>query len=134
MNIENLNKVIYLLIKGEITKLTVGRDPSCEIEIPQDKTEISRFHCEISTNNDGSFILKDISTNGTFVNKKKIHRTSIKIGLTDEFIIGQYRFTLNGQFQDLSKEAAVKSFGIEKIYNNEFANDLCVLTLPTVAE
>ena len=120
MNIENLNKVIYLLIKGEITKLTVGRDSSCEIEIPQDKTEISRFHCEISTSNDGSFILKDISTNGTFVNKKKIHRTSIKIGLTDEFIIGQYRFTLNGQFQDLSKEAAVKSFGIEKIYNNEF--------------
>ena len=120
IEINNITNKFSLLIKGEKNKITIGRLSSCDIVIPEDKNEISRTHCIIESKSDSTFLLHDQSTNGTFIKKQKVLKRSVKIGIKEYFVVGQYKFSISGQFQDLYKEAAVKSFGIEKIYNNEF--------------
>ena len=120
IEINNITNKFSLLIKGEKNKIAIGRLSSCDIVIPEDKNEISRTHCIIESKSDGTFFLHDQSTNGTFIKKQKVLKRSVKIGIKEYFVVGQYKFSISGQFQDLYKEAAVKSFGIEKVYNNEF--------------
>lgn len=57
------------------TRLVIGRDTSCDIQLLE--PEISRRHCEIERQN-GFFILKDLSRNGTFLNQKRIQEARLK--------------------------------------------------------
>jgi pSer/pThr/pTyr-binding forkhead associated (FHA) protein len=59
--------------KGEIT---IGRDPETDIQI--DNISVSRVHAKI-LKGPNRYILHDLSsTNGTFVNGKKIKKRSLK--------------------------------------------------------
>jgi putative nucleotidyltransferase with HDIG domain len=63
--------------------LTVGRDPENKISL--DHTAISRFHCTISAA-DGVYYVEDLdSTNGTYLNGRRIQRDKLSPG--DELII-----------------------------------------------
>ncbi|MBF4691853.1 FHA domain-containing protein [Fusibacter ferrireducens] len=67
----------------------IGRDERCEVSI--DETSISREHARLYTQN-ATFLIEDLnSTNGTFVNNKKIlNKTVISHG--DELRIGHCDF------------------------------------------
>ena len=47
--------------------LTIGRDDDCDIVIPD--RQVSRFHAEVTLNENGDFLLSDLkSKNGTTLN------------------------------------------------------------------
>jgi pSer/pThr/pTyr-binding forkhead associated (FHA) protein len=79
-------------LKGEIQEfsketITVGRHPSSDLKFPADLTIISRRHAEIKREGN-QFRLIDRSTNGTFVNGKKITETLLRDGDVLEFADG----------------------------------------------
>ena len=71
-------------MKGEIQEfsestITIGRKPSNHLKFPADFTNISRNHAEIVR--DGNrFRLLDHSTNGTFVNGKRVQEAYLRDG------------------------------------------------------
>ncbi|HEY3323921.1 MAG TPA: FHA domain-containing protein [Planctomycetota bacterium] len=67
-------------------KMVVGREPSCEIHI--DNLGVSRNHCAF-INRENTFVIQDLgSSNGTYVNGRKI--TEYYLNDADEIIIGKY--------------------------------------------
>ncbi len=71
-------------LKGEIqefaqSEITVGRHPSCGVRFPADLVLVSRNHARIAREGN-SFKLIDSSTNGTFVNGKRIKEVMLKTG------------------------------------------------------
>ena len=71
-------------LKGQIQEfaegsILVGRHPSCHVRFPADVTALSRTHAEI-VRDGNQFRLVDKSTNGTFVNGKRITETFLKSG------------------------------------------------------
>ena len=76
------------LMDGETAVL--GRSRNCNWCLPDPRNAISSRHCEIRRDGDG-FLLKDVSTNGTFVNDST-ERMSLehRLGAGDLIRIGQY--------------------------------------------
>lgn len=71
-------------LKGEIQEfsepeITIGRHPSCLVRFPADLVLISRNHAGI-VREGNTFRLVDSSTNGTFVNGKRIKEVVLKNG------------------------------------------------------
>ena len=71
-------------LKGQIQEfaegsILVGRHPSCHVRFPADVTVLSRTHAEI-VRDGNQFRLVDKSTNGTFVNGKRITEMFLKSG------------------------------------------------------
>lgn len=79
-------------LKGEIQEfaegsILVGRHPSCHVRFPAEVTVLSRKHAEI-VRDGNQFRLADMSTNGTFVNGKRITETFLKSGDVISFAEG----------------------------------------------
>ncbi len=83
-------KVQFFHIKGPLplsgkessfygSLITIGRNPSCHLRFPSDLTYISRQHAEI-VREGNQFKLIDRSTNGTFLNGKRIQEGFLKDG------------------------------------------------------
>ncbi len=66
--------------------MKIGRKPGCEIQI--DNLSVSGEHANIFTVGDDSFIQDLGSTNGTFINNKKITKHHLKNG--DTVVIGKH--------------------------------------------
>lgn len=71
-------------MKGEIQEfsespITIGRNPSNHLKFPADFTNISRDHAEI-VREGNKFRLIDHSTNGTFVNGKRVQDVYLRDG------------------------------------------------------
>ncbi|MEW6332238.1 MAG: FHA domain-containing protein [Pseudomonadota bacterium] len=66
--------------------MKIGRKPGCEIHI--DNLSVSGEHANIFTVGDDSFIQDLGSTNGTFINNKKISKHHLKNG--DTVVIGKH--------------------------------------------
>jgi len=71
-------------LKGEIQEfsepvISVGRHPSSHVQFPKDMTLISRKHAEIVREGNRQKLV-DHSTNGTFVNGKKVQERYLKDG------------------------------------------------------
>lgn len=71
-------------LKGEIQEfpdghITIGRHTSCAIRFPADHVNISRKHAEIIREGN-QFKIIDLSTNGTFINGKKVKEAFLKNG------------------------------------------------------
>jgi pSer/pThr/pTyr-binding forkhead associated (FHA) protein len=77
--------------------MKIGRKPGCEIHI--DNLAISGEHANIFTVGDDSFIQDLNSTNGTFINNKKIAKHHLKNG--DAVVIGKHTFVF---FSEASKK------------------------------
>lgn len=70
--------------------LTLGRRPDCDLRIPF--LEVSRRHCELRLG-DGEVLLKDLnSSNGTFVNGKRVSEVKLQPG--DRIKIGPVVFVV----------------------------------------
>ncbi|BAV33630.1 signal peptide protein [Sulfuricaulis limicola] len=66
--------------------MKIGRKPGCEIQI--DNLSVSGEHANVFTVGDDSFIQDLGSTNGTFINNKKITKHHLKNG--DTVVIGKH--------------------------------------------
>jgi pSer/pThr/pTyr-binding forkhead associated (FHA) protein len=71
-------------MKGQIQvftegAITIGRHPSCHLRFPADLTSVSRQHAEV-VREGNQFRLIDHSTNGTFVNGKRVRETLLRNG------------------------------------------------------
>lgn len=95
-------------------KISIGRDETCDIQLFE--PEISRKHCTLEKEN-GFFILKDFSRNGTFLNQKKIEEAKLKS--QDQIQIGPWclNFVVDRSFSPPEtivtekKEAPAKGLG-----------------------
>lgn len=74
---------VYRLDKPEVC---VGRDEACEVHI--DNLGISRRHCQFENTADGYQVRDLNSSNGTFVNGKKITQHTLQNN--DQVLIGKY--------------------------------------------
>ena len=64
---------------GEGTIKTVGRATRADFIL--DAALVSRLHCRLTAGPDGSLVIEDLkSTNGTFVNDKRVKRAPLKPG------------------------------------------------------
>ena len=75
---------IYGPLKGEIQEFSestilIGRHPSCHVLFPKDVATVSRKHAQI-VREGNRFKLIDQSTNGTFVNGKKVKEAYLRDG------------------------------------------------------
>ena len=71
-------------LKGKIQEfsepeIAIGRHPSCAVRFPADLVLISRNHARVIREGN-TFKLVDSSTNGTFVNGKRVKEVSLKSG------------------------------------------------------
>ena len=79
-------------MKGEIREfseetISIGRNPGSSLCFPMELTGLSRRHAEIKREGN-QFRLTDYSTNGTFVNGKKVKEALLKDGDVMEFSEG----------------------------------------------
>ena len=96
-------------MKGEIQEfsketISIGRHPSSDLRLPTDLTIISRKHAEIIREGN-QFRLIDRSTNGTFVNGKKITETLLRDGDVLEFADGGPKVSFLTQMKEMPVEA-----------------------------
>jgi signal transduction histidine kinase/CheY-like chemotaxis protein len=107
--------------------LTIGRDPSCDIQVPA--VDVSRLHAKITKVGDRELWLEDLqSQNGTQVNGKQIKKQMISIGDTLQFgAESQYFYTLYSSLEEqLLEEQTLESVarlagGIAHDFNNLMA-------------
>jgi pSer/pThr/pTyr-binding forkhead associated (FHA) protein len=82
----------FRLLPG--TLKTMGRAPRADFVV--DAALVSRVHCRFMLNDGNELQLEDLgSTNGTFVNGKKVTRTTLSDG--DTLTIGRVQFVVNSQ-------------------------------------
>lgn len=80
------NGLTFRLTRGSIR--TVGRAPRADFIV--DAQLVSRLHCRLTVNVDGTLEVQDLdSTNGTFVNGKKVRRKELQDA--DEVGIGRVK-------------------------------------------
>jgi pSer/pThr/pTyr-binding forkhead associated (FHA) protein len=92
--------------KGEIT---IGRNPGNDIHI--DNLGVSKQHARISKQ-DGAYVIEDLnSTNGTFINNKRIAKAILND--SDEVHIGKHSLKISVQPQ--SKASPDQDFGDKTI-------------------
>ena len=78
--------LVFRLTRGSVR--TVGRAPRADFIV--DASLVSRLHCRLTVRQDGVLEIEDLdSTNGTYVNGKKIGRTQLKDG--DELGVGRVK-------------------------------------------
>ena len=68
----------------------IGRSPTCDWSLPDPRNYVSSRHCEVAYV-DGSYLVTDISTNGTFLNGAPDRMAEPRrVAPGDMFLIGQY--------------------------------------------
>ncbi len=83
-------------------RTVAGRSPDADIFL--DDVTVSRKHVEFVREGDG-FVLRDVgSLNGTYVNRDRIERTTLRAG--DEVQIGKFRMTFHPSPQRGERRAA----------------------------
>lgn len=84
----------------------IGRHGDCKIRIPD--ASVSRQHCEISVK-DGRVLLRDLgSSNGTFVNRRRVSQT--ELAPADLLNIGKFVFVvrIDGKPEAIDAEEALE--------------------------
>jgi pSer/pThr/pTyr-binding forkhead associated (FHA) protein len=75
---------------------TVGRAPRADFVV--DAPLVSRIHCRLSIDGDNCLDVEDLgSTNGTFVNGRKVRRASLRVG--DTLKVGRVEFAVRASDQ-----------------------------------
>ena len=93
-------KVTFRIQAGGIK--TIGRAPRADfiLEAPL----VSRLHCRVEAAEDGIEVIDLKSTNGTFVNDKRVARA--KLGDGDRFRIGRVELTVAKAENSAKEESA----------------------------
>ena len=85
----------FRLLPG--TLKTMGRAPRADFVV--DAALVSRVHCRFTLKDSNELELEDLgSTNGTFVNGKKVLRATLNDG--DKLTVGRVQFVANSESSD----------------------------------
>lgn len=84
--------------------ITIGRHPSCNVQFPTDLTTISRNHAELLREGN-RYKVVDRSTNGTFVNGKRVAEAFLKDGDVIMFTEGGPKVSYLAEITDAVKAA-----------------------------
>ena len=85
-------ELTFRLLPG--TLKTMGRAPRADFVV--DAALVSRVHCRFVLNDVNQLELEDLgSTNGTFVNGRKVTRTTLTNG--DKLTVGRVQFVVNAE-------------------------------------
>jgi len=68
----------------------IGRGENCDLRIPLE--EVSRRHCEITLSDDEVKVKDLASSNGTYINNKRVNESPLKAG--DRLVVGPIIFTV----------------------------------------
>ena len=101
---------IFGPMKGEIQEFSegpilIGRDPSCHLRFHADVTIISRKHAQIIREGN-QFRLIDTSSNGTFVNGKRVKEAYLRNGDVLEFAEGGPKVSFLSEIREGQAEIA----------------------------
>lgn len=77
--------------------ITVGRSKQCDVVV--DDSSLSRLHMRLEQRGDRWFVVDNNSSNGTFLNRRKVNEAMLKDG--DEVMTGRIHFT----FAELVEES-----------------------------
>ena len=111
----NPQKNIVDILKTKKT-IFLGRGTNCDIVL--NHGTISKVHASITLTPNNGYQIKDLgSTNGTYINGRKI-KTVETIDFKDNIFIGRHQITLEAPSKNLSDELAITAIGIEKTYSN----------------
>src|SRR5437764_3919791 len=95
------------------SRLVVGREPKCDIQI--DNLGISREHCAFSQRGE-AFLVQDLnSSNGTYVNGRKI--TEHFLNHDDEIVIGKYMLKFRNEAQAIDKPKSEEAAAVPDTLN-----------------
>lgn len=98
-------------------EVILGRSQSADVVL--NDNSVSRKHARIYTAN-GNFFVEDLgSTNGTFVNGKRI-RKKTQLQAADTVLVGLFAYKLDEQARNLNNESAITATGIVKDYPNGY--------------
>lgn len=93
----------FPLRKGQSVR--VGRDTSSELVLLDDL--VSWAHARFTWQNDGTILLEDLgSTNGTYVNSRKVDRAELAAG--DRVLLGSSLFSVVADVDDFRSDEAVR--------------------------
>jgi pSer/pThr/pTyr-binding forkhead associated (FHA) protein len=82
----------FRLLPG--TLKTMGRAPRADFVV--DAALVSRVHCRFVLNQTNELLIEDLgSTNGTFVNGKKVSKLTLNNG--DKLTVGRVQFVVNSE-------------------------------------
>ncbi len=114
---ENLGKKYDL----DLNEMVIGRSDTANIRV--DEENVSRHHAKITRSKKEYFIEDLKSTNGTFVNTKKIEKTSLKEG--DLVLIGNtiLKYISGSNIENMYHDEIYKLAtldGLTKVYNKKF--------------
>jgi pSer/pThr/pTyr-binding forkhead associated (FHA) protein len=85
-------ELTFRLLPG--TLKTMGRAPRADFVV--DAALVSRVHCRFTLSQVNELELEDLgSTNGTFVNGKKVAKATLSDG--DQLTVGRVQFVVNSQ-------------------------------------
>lgn len=114
---DNFKITIEANLKSESINETIviGRSQNCDIVL--DDQMISRRHTSIRKIDFNRFEVTDLnSTNGTFIHGEKIYKEILSAA--DNFIIGKYVFSTNGQYKRIDAQTVVKLDQVSKTFSN----------------
>ena len=120
-------QLVHILgpMKGEIQEFTgesisIGRDPSSDLRFPADLAVVSRKHVRIIREGN-LFRLIDSSSNGTYVNGKRVQEVSLRNGDVLEFAMGGPKVSFLTEIRE-GQEAPIRSpVAPQKEYKEESA-------------
>jgi len=86
--------------KVKTEKTVLGRGEECDLRVPL--LNVSRKHCELTLGEDELRVRDLASSNGTYVNNRRINETTLKAG--DRLVIGPVVFTvqIDGQPSEIT--------------------------------
>jgi pSer/pThr/pTyr-binding forkhead associated (FHA) protein len=88
-------ELTFRLLPGSLK--TLGRAPRADFVV--DAALVSRVHCRLTLNETNQLELEDLgSTNGTFVNGRKVGKATLSNG--DKLTIGRVQFVVNAASGD----------------------------------
>ncbi len=106
-----------LALLQQKNEIIIGRNSDCDIVI--DDRSVSRRHAKVFMNK-GKVCVQDLqSSNGVFINNRKV-RGIDTLGAQDTLYIGLHAFRLGEAAIDLSKEHAIVTHHIVKVFSNGY--------------
>ena len=70
-------------------KVAVGRDPSCQIRLPESAAAVSRRHCTLENSGEFLILVDEGSRNGTFIHGKRVPAgTKVALKHGSSFCVG----------------------------------------------
>lgn len=81
-------------LSSDAERVRIGADPGCELSLAQDPA-VSRAHCEIVFTDKGYLVVDKGSTNGTYVDGRRVERAFL--GLASELRAGSTRIAFQAE-------------------------------------